>query len=148
METTSTQLGWHEKGTLPTTESANDELVIQSRICSRSLSYSISTGKSSKINLLRVLLRRCLAVLGENPKGCHYIPHFAVHNESETTPIRSSCKTRNVSSLNDCLIIVPPIENKILLRLRIHRIVFSTGTEKAFHWVLLGLPRLCTLFMA
>ena len=84
----------------------------------------------------------------ETPKGCNYIPYFAVHNESETTSIRSSCKTRNVSSLNDCLIIVPPIENKILLRLRIHRIVFSTGTEKAFHWVLLGLPRLCTLFMA
>lgn len=63
LKTTSTQLGCHEKGTLPTTESANDELVIQSITCSRSRSYSISTGKSSKINLLRVLLRRCPAVL-------------------------------------------------------------------------------------
>ena len=78
----------------------------------------------------------------ENPKGCHYIPHFAVLKNSATTPIRivydCSCKTRNGSSLNDCLLIGPPLQNdmiQILLRFRIHHIGFSSDIEKAFHRV-------------
>lgn len=78
----------------------------------------------------------------QTPQGCHYIPHFAVQKDSATTPIRivydCSCRTRTGASLNDCLLIGPPLQNDmlhILLRFRAHRIGFSSDIEKAFHKV-------------
>lgn len=47
-----------------------------------------------------------------------------------------SCKTRCGISLNDCLLVGPPLQNDklhILLRLRAYRIGFSSNIEKAFH---------------
>ena len=49
---------------------------------------------------------------------CHYIPHHAVHKDSQTTPIRivydCSChQSRNQPSLNDCLLTADPQLNDL-----------------------------------
>ena len=69
----------------------------------------------------------------------HYIPHHAVHKDSETTPIRivydCSCKQGEDPSLNDCLEKGPILMNnlvEILIRFRLYPIAFTSDIEKAF----------------
>ena len=69
----------------------------------------------------------------------HYIPHHAVHKDSEPTPIRivydCSCKQGEDPSLNDCLEKGPILMNnlvEILVRFRLYPIAFTSDIEKAF----------------
>lgn len=72
--------------------------------------------------------------------NCHYIPHHPVKKDSTTTPIRivydCSCRqSKDSVSLNDCLMVGPPVLNEIcsiIIRFRTHTLGFSTDIEKAF----------------
>ncbi|VDI52154.1 Hypothetical predicted protein, partial [Mytilus galloprovincialis] len=70
----------------------------------------------------------------------HYIPHHPVKKDSTTTPIRivydCSCRqSRQLPSLNDCLLSTPPILNDLttlLVRFRLNPVAIVTDIEKAF----------------
>ena len=70
----------------------------------------------------------------------HYLPHHAViHSDKSTTKLRiiydASAKAEGTSSLNDCLLVGPKFNQKlldILIRFRAHCIVVTADIEKAF----------------
>ncbi|VDH97053.1 Hypothetical predicted protein [Mytilus galloprovincialis] len=70
----------------------------------------------------------------------HYIPHHPVKKDFTTTPIRivydCSCRqSRQLPSLNDCLLSTPPILNDLttlLVRFRLNPVAIVTDIEKAF----------------
>ena len=79
----------------------------------------------------------------DNPKihsASHYIPHHAVAKDSPTTPLRivyncSAKASKDVPSLNDCLMKGPAITEKlgdILIAFRTNRYAFSADISKAF----------------
>ena len=78
-----------------------------------------------------------------NPKvhdACHYIPHHAVSKDSPTTPLRivyncSARTSKEVPSLNDCLMKGPAITEKlgdILVAFRTGEYAFTADISKAF----------------
>ena len=78
-------------------------------------------------------------VQNDNTSEGHYIPHYAVHKDSFTTPLRivynCSCRVRDEPSLNDCLEAGPKWTKdlvRVLLRFRTHTIGFISDIEKAF----------------
>jgi hypothetical protein len=76
----------------------------------------------------------------EGERRLHYIPHHAViRMHKVTTKVRivydASAKRNNGVSLNSCLHKGPMFDQKIidiLIRFRVHRVVFSADIEKAF----------------
>ena len=79
----------------------------------------------------------------DNPQptdNAHYIRHHAVEKDSATTPIGivydcSFHSSPDNLSLNDCLLVGPPLLNhmcSILLRFRTYTYGLSTDIEKAF----------------
>ena len=99
------------------------------------------------------LLQICDGIIKEQEQQCfiervdadttesvHYLPHHPVKKDSPTTPIKMvydcSCHgNSNCASLNDCLMVGPPILNDlcaILLHFCDHNFCLSTGIEKAF----------------
>ena len=69
-------------------------------------------------------------------QGYHYLPHFFVLEESETTPLRIvfAANTGNVS-LNDCLFTGPCLLNNLVelfLRFRFPHYAFVADIQRAF----------------
>ena len=69
-------------------------------------------------------------------EGCHYLPHFFVLKDSETTPLRIvfAANTGQVS-LNDCLYTGPCFLNnlvELLIRFRFPKYVFVANIQRAF----------------
>ena len=69
-------------------------------------------------------------------EGCHYLPHFFVLKDSETTPLRIvfAANTGHVS-LNDCLYTGPCLLNnlvELLLRFRFPQYAFIADIQRAF----------------
>lgn len=70
----------------------------------------------------------------------HYLPHHAVHKNSETTPIRivfncSSKISKDHASLNDCLLTGPCMLNdllQVLLRFKLNNYACTADIEKAY----------------
>nr|XP_006824436.1 PREDICTED: uncharacterized protein LOC102809361 [Saccoglossus kowalevskii] len=79
-------------------------------------------------------------VTNDNISVGHYLPHRSVKRNSATTPIHvvydcSAATGNEQPSLNDCLIIGPPLLNNltsILLRVRSNPIALTADIEKAF----------------
>ena len=69
-------------------------------------------------------------------EGCHYLPHFFILKDSETTPLRIvfAASTGHVS-LNDCLYTGPCLLNnlvELLLRFRFPQYAFIADIQRAF----------------
>ena len=69
-------------------------------------------------------------------QGCHYLPHFFVLKDSETTPLRIvfAANSGHVS-LNDCLHTGPCLLNnlvELLIRFRIPKYAFVADIQRAF----------------
>ena len=69
-------------------------------------------------------------------EGCHYLPHFFVLKDSETTPLRIvfAANTGKVS-LNDCLYTGPCLLNnlvELLIRFRFPKYAFVADIQRAF----------------
>lgn len=77
------------------------------------------------------------------PKGSYYVPHHAVIKESsDTTKVRvvfdASCKTSSGTSLNDCLLVGPTIQDNlfdIIIRLQQHKYAMSADVAKMYRQV-------------
>ena len=69
-------------------------------------------------------------------QGCHYLPHFFVLKNSETTPLRIVFAANSGQvSLNDCLYTGPCLLNNLvalLLRFRFPRYAFVADIQRAF----------------
>ena len=81
------------------------------------------------------------APIAEANSSClHYLPHHAiVRSDKDTTKLRivydASAKTDGHPSLNDCLLVVPKFNQKIidiLMRFRSNQIALTADIEKAF----------------
>ena len=78
--------------------------------------------------------------MGDNSACLHYLPHHAViHSDKDTTKLRvvydASAKPDGKPSLNDCLLVGPKFNQKILdilMRFRSFRIALTADIEKAF----------------
>ena len=68
--------------------------------------------------------------------GCHYLPHFFVLKDSETTPLRIVFAANSGKvSLNDCLYTGPCLLNslvELLLRFRFPQYAFVADIQRAF----------------
>ena len=69
-------------------------------------------------------------------QGCHYLPHFFVLKDSETTPLRIVFAANSGQvSLNDCLYTGPCLLNnlvELLLRFRFPQYAFVADIQRAF----------------
>ena len=69
-------------------------------------------------------------------QGCHYLPHFFVRKDSETTPLRIVFAANSGKvSLNDCLYTSPCLLNnlaELLLRFRFPQYAFVADIQRAF----------------
>ena len=69
-------------------------------------------------------------------EGCHYLPHFFVLKDSETTPLRIVFATNTGKvSLNDCLYTGPCLLNnlvELLIRFRFPKYAFVADIQRAF----------------
>ncbi|XP_036322189.1 uncharacterized protein LOC118736208 [Rhagoletis pomonella] len=90
--------------------------------------------------LLRLGHMECVR---DRPSSCYYMPHHAVLKEtSETTKLRvvfnASMKSSSGFSLNDALMVGPPLQQElfpILLRFRMHRYAMTADIAKMYRQV-------------
>ncbi|XP_036335372.1 uncharacterized protein LOC118745803 [Rhagoletis pomonella] len=90
--------------------------------------------------LLRLAHMECVR---DRPSSCYYMPHHAVLKEtSETTKLRvvfnASMKSSSGFSLNDALMVGPPLQQElfpILLRFRMHRYAMTADIAKMYREV-------------
>ena len=75
---------------------------------------------------------------------CYYLPHHCVFKDSTTTKLRvvfdASSKSPNGTSLNDCLLLGPRLQDDvldILIRFRLHQYALSANVAKMYRQVAL-----------
>ena len=81
----------------------------------------------------------------DSEKLCYYIPHHAVLKETSTsTKLRAvfdaSMPTTSGLSLNQCLMVGPVVQSdliSVIMRFRVHKIVFTADITKMYRQVLL-----------
>ncbi|GBM55775.1 hypothetical protein AVEN_190357-1 [Araneus ventricosus] len=105
----------------------------------KGLGISLMTHPSADQESISVLIEK-VDINASQGERIYYIPHRAVLRKNHTsTKLRvvydASSKDKNQKSLNDCLLQGPnlvPELLKVLLKFRLHRIVFTADIQKVF----------------
>ena len=108
----------------------------------RAMIHKLSAHEIMEYNILiqEQLRKRFIEYVPEcDTSRGHYLPHYGVHKDSTSTPLRivycCNAKGKNAPSLNDCLEQGPLLLQNltaILLRFRIPEVAFTADVEKAF----------------